>query len=198
MIFILYIIFYSLARHTAEEEYQGLTYLTNKWQQCKNGNCSKKDSKRGKNTQKKKNDTKKSAQKREFTRKRTQKNIFFYSTIYHNSRDLVQRTQAWHLANSVRRLAFGQTESYSLQPCLPLAATIGPAGRSRIFFYLVRPASLMVGPNYTAPSCPTVTVSYSTIYPNSRDLGTGHASLACGQLCTYAGFGPNQILQCAA
>ena len=31
--------------------------------------------------------------------------------------------------------ALGQTESYSMQPCLPLAATIGPAGRSRVFFY---------------------------------------------------------------
>ena len=55
------------------------------------------------------------------------------------------------------RLAFGQTESYSVQPRLPLAATIGPAGRSRVFFYWVRPASLMVGPNYKARS----TLSYS-------------------------------------
>ena len=47
----------------------------------------------------------------------------------------VQRTQAWPSANSARRLAFGQTESYSVQPRLPLAATIGPAGRSRVFFY---------------------------------------------------------------
>ena len=47
----------------------------------------------------------------------------------------VQRTQAWPLANSARRLAFGQTESYSVQPRLPLAATIGPAGQSRVFFY---------------------------------------------------------------
>ena len=70
----------------------------------------------------------------------------------------VQRTQAWPSANSARRLAFGQTESYSVQPRLPLAATIGPAGRSRVFFYWVRPASLMVGPNYTAQSCPTATL----------------------------------------
>ena len=34
----------------------------------------------------------------------------------------VQRTQAWPLANSACRLAFGQTESYSVQPWLPLAA----------------------------------------------------------------------------
>ena len=47
----------------------------------------------------------------------------------------VQRMQAWPLANSACRLAFGQTESYSVQPHLPLAATIGPAGRSRFFFY---------------------------------------------------------------
>ena len=36
----------------------------------------------------------------------------------------VQRTQAWSSANSARRLAFGQTRSYSVQPRLPLAATI--------------------------------------------------------------------------
>ena len=47
----------------------------------------------------------------------------------------VQPTQAWPLASSARRLAFGQTKSYSVQPHLPLAATIGPAGRSRVFFY---------------------------------------------------------------
>ena len=47
----------------------------------------------------------------------------------------VQRMQAWPLANSAHRLAFGQTKSYSLQPRLPLAATIGPAGRLRVFFY---------------------------------------------------------------
>ena len=70
----------------------------------------------------------------------------------------VQRTQAWPSANYVRRLAFGQTGSYSVQPILLLAATIGPAGRSRVFFYWVRPASFMGGPNYTAPSCPTATV----------------------------------------
>ena len=56
----------------------------------------------------------------------------------------------------------------------------------------------MVGPNYTASSCPTASVSYSTIYPSYRDLGTGHASLAFGQLRTQAGLRPNQILQCAA
>ena len=56
----------------------------------------------------------------------------------------------------------------------------------------------MVGPKYSAPSSPTATVSYSTIYPNSRDLGTAHASLAVDQLRTYAGLRPNQILQCAA
>ena len=59
----------------------------------------------------------------------------------------VQCTQAWPSAKSARWLAFGQTESYSVQPCLPLVATIGPAGRSTVFFYWVRPASLMVGPN---------------------------------------------------
>ena len=47
----------------------------------------------------------------------------------------VQRTQAWPSANSARRLAFGQTEYYSVQPRLPLAATIGPVGRLRVFFY---------------------------------------------------------------
>ena len=41
------------------------------------------------------------------------------------------------------RLTFGprQTESYSEQPRLPLAATIGPAGRSRVFFDRVRHAA---------------------------------------------------------
>ena len=53
----------------------------------------------------------------------------------------VQGTQAWPSANSALRLAFGQTESYSVQPRLPLAATIGPAGRSRVFFDRVRPAA---------------------------------------------------------
>ena len=60
-------------------------------------------------------------------------------------------TQAWPLANSARRLAFGQTQSYSVRPCLPLAATIGPAGRSKVFFYWVRPASLMIGPIIQLP-----------------------------------------------
>ena len=49
----------------------------------------------------------------------------------------VQRTQAWPSANSTTRLAFGQTESYSLQPCLPLAAT-------RVFF-LLNPARILDG-----------------------------------------------------
>ena len=47
----------------------------------------------------------------------------------------IQRTQAWPSAISSHRLAFSQTKSYSVQPRLPLAATIGPAGRSRVFFY---------------------------------------------------------------
>ena len=64
----------------------------------------------------------------------------------------VQRTQAWPLANSACRLAIGQTESYSVQPCLLLAATISPVGQSRVFFYKVWPASLMVGPDFTAPT----------------------------------------------
>ena len=34
----------------------------------------------------------------------------------------VQRTQAWPLANSALRLAFGQTDFYSVQPSLPLEA----------------------------------------------------------------------------
>ena len=42
--------------------------------------------------------------------------------------------------HSPRRLAvgppaLGETESYSMQPCLLLAATISPAGRSRVLFY---------------------------------------------------------------
>ena len=110
----------------------------------------------------------------------------------------VQHMQAWPLANSACRLVFGQTESYSVQPCLPLAATIGPASQLRVIFYWVWPASLMEGPDYTAPSCPTASVSYSTIDPNSCDLGAAHSSLAFGQLCTYAGLYPNQILQYAA
>ena len=40
----------------------------------------------------------------------------------------VQRTQAWPSASSARRLAFGQTKSYSVQPRLPLAAMIGTVG----------------------------------------------------------------------
>ena len=52
---------------------------------------------------------------------------------------LVQRMQAWPSANSARRLAFGPTESYSVQPSLPLATKIGHAGRSRVFFYWVWP-----------------------------------------------------------
>ena len=49
----------------------------------------------------------------------------------------VQRTQAWSSAIPARRLAFGQTKfyKYSVQPCLPLAATISPEGRPRVFFY---------------------------------------------------------------
>ena len=47
----------------------------------------------------------------------------------------VQRTQAWPSANSAVRLAFGQTDYYIVQPRLPLATTIGPAGQSRVFFY---------------------------------------------------------------
>ena len=67
----------------------------------------------------------------------------------------VQRMQAWPLANSAHRMAFGHNESYCVQPCLPLAPTISPAGRSRVYFYCVRPASLIEGPDYTALSCPT-------------------------------------------
>ena len=39
---------------------------------------------------------------------------------------------------------------------------------------------------------------YPTIYPNSCDLGTAHASLAFGQLRREAGLRPNRILHCAA
>ena len=39
------------------------------------------------------------------------------------------------------RLAFGQFESYSMQPRLPLAATIGPARRSRV----LSPARILDG-----------------------------------------------------
>ena len=66
-----------------------------------------------------------------------------YATIYRKSRDLGTVHQDWPLANSAHRLAFGQT--YSVQPRLPMVATIGPA-------------SLIVGPDYSAPSCPTDTV----------------------------------------
>ena len=44
----------------------------------------------------------------------------------------------------------------------------------------------------------TEALSYSTIYSNSCDFGTAHASLAFGQLGTYAGLRPNRILQCKA
>ena len=91
------------------------------------------------------------------------------------------------------RLAFGQIESYSVQPRLSLAATIGHACQSQVFVW---PASLMVGPYYTAPSCPTATVSYSTIY---RNLCLGHLSrLAFGHSAEQAALRANQILQCAA
>ena len=36
----------------------------------------------------------------------------------------VQRIHAWPSANSAHTLAFGQTESYSVHPCVPLAATV--------------------------------------------------------------------------
>ena len=63
--------------------------------------------------------------------------------------------------HSARRLAvgppvLGQTKFLSVQPRLLLVATIGPAGGLRVFFYWVRPASFMVWPDFTAPSCPTV------------------------------------------
>ena len=51
----------------------------------------------------------------------------YYSTFYSNSRDLGTAHQAWPLANSAYRLAFGQTESYIVHSCLQLAAMIGPA-----------------------------------------------------------------------
>ena len=37
--------------------------------------------------------------------------------------------------------ALGQTESYRVKTRLPLAATVGPADRSRVFFDRVRPAA---------------------------------------------------------
>ena len=55
----------------------------------------------------------------------------------------VQRTQAWPSANSARRLAFGQTESYSVHHRLSLAATFGPAGRLSLF--LLNPARILDG-----------------------------------------------------
>ena len=58
---------------------------------------------------------------------------------------LVQRTQAWPSANLAHMLAFGETKSYSVKPCLPLAATISPAGQLIVFFYWVRPTCLRVG-----------------------------------------------------
>ena len=53
----------------------------------------------------------------------------------------VQRTQAWPSANSARRLAFGQTESYSVQPRLPLTATIGLSES----LFLLSPARILDG-----------------------------------------------------
>ena len=45
----------------------------------------------------------------------------------------VQRTQDWPSANSAHRLAFGQIKTYSVQPRLPLSATIGPVSQLRVF-----------------------------------------------------------------
>ena len=92
----------------------------------------------------------------------------------------------------------GQTESYSVQPLLPLAATIGPQAIENLLLW--SPALILDGihDGIQLLSCPTVTVSYSTIYPNSCDLGTAHAILAFDQLRAQAGLWPNQILQCAA
>ena len=50
----------------------------------------------------------------------------------------VQSMQAWLSANSAGRLAFGQTESYSVQPRLPLAATIKS-------LFLLSPARILDG-----------------------------------------------------
>ena len=65
-----------------------------------------------------------------------------YSTIYPNLRSpsslaWIKRTQAGLRPNplAVEPPALVQTKSYSVQPCLPLAATIGPAGPLRVFFY---------------------------------------------------------------
>ena len=56
-------------------------------------------------------------------------------------------------------------------------ATIGPAGlfiwslALRVFLYRVPPASLMVGPNYKAPSCPTATVWEFVQYKERKNGG---------------------------
>ena len=64
-------------------------------------------------------------------------------------------TQAGCWASSPR-----PSQSYSVQSCLPLAAAIGPAGRSRVF-------SIESG-KLQAESCPSAIISYSTIYPTPR------------------------------
>ena len=51
------------------------------------------------------------------------------------------RTQAGHRASGPR-----PSQSDSLQPCLPLAATMSPAGRSGVFFSLSQAHCLIVRP----------------------------------------------------
>ena len=65
----------------------------------------------------------------------------------------------------------GQTESYSVQPCLPLAATIGPVGRSRVFLIETHHPCLIVWPLATTPSCPTATVWTTTFSKGPYLLG---------------------------
>ena len=113
-----------------------------------------------------------------------------YSTTYSNSRipsslAWVQHTQAgswpnphigwpsglWPLSKPIRTVC-----SLAFRWRLQL----------RVFFCWVQAASLIEGPDYTAPSCPTKLQYCSTIYPNSQSP----SSLACAQ-CRQAGLRPN-------
>ena len=105
-----------------------------------------------------------------------------YATIYHVLGTAHTSWPSVKLRTQDGRQASGPqpSQSHSVQPHLPLESMLGPAGRSRVFFYLAR--CLIVRPNYAA----TATVSYSTIY----SIPWTPSSLAWVQR-TQAGLLPN-------
>ena len=102
----------------------------------------------------------------------------YYPTIYPNSRSLSSR--AW-----VQRMKAGLWPNphvgwpSGLWPLAkPYPTVFSPACRWRLrlarresLFLLSRPASLMVGPNYKAPSCPTATVWEFVQYEERKNGG---------------------------